>query len=173
MQKGFGIPTVLIFVALTLIAVSIFFAVKNAINSQNVKGVLIVSSGQDSKSNLSVIVASKEGWDLFEFLCSSLDECLNSLDSGTRFAKISGGSTSAHEINVGVSSDLKKYAFLKLYVKPSWGSNERIFNVSDLGEVPGSKIYALPDGSAKYNTVIIQISNIGNKFYKSATFFDE
>jgi hypothetical protein len=173
-QSGYAAPLILIILLLVLAIPVYFFASSDSTpESENVRGAS--SSGNISDAGFSVLVTSEsETWDLVEYLCEDLDSCIKGLDSGKRWGSVSGGKTDLHEVVVGYSNEWKGNEYIKYFVRSGWDVQKGStgFEVVDVGEVPGSDIYSLSDGSSNYDVVIIPISSISKDFYTSAHFSD-
>lgn len=172
---GFSIPIVIMIVLFLLIVPVYFFVHTNNFNSSssaNIKGAQTVGDAY-AKPGFSVsVTAQASTWDLVEYMCKSLDECLTSVTAGSRLGTVSGGTTDLHEVVVSYSDEWKDYEYIKFYVRSGWYTNGSMFKVVELGNVPGSDIYTLSDGTNSYETVIAPISSLTKNFYSSATFSD-
>jgi hypothetical protein len=132
MRKGAGPLLAVLFISVFLaIPILYFFYTQPPANleGESVKG---VRSGEISENGgVSLVVSSSFGtWDLYEYLCVSMDECLSGLMSGKEWSTVSGGTTDGHEVNITFPPTWEEYEYLKVFVLPGWGSSSRSFNVS-------------------------------------------
>lgn len=176
MQKGYSVPIVIIAIVLFLLLPLAFWTLRNNFSFsptfQNVKGAS-VKGDSFSRPGFSVAISSKNGnWDFVEYLCSSLDECNQSLYSGVRWGVTSGGATENHEIVVENSNEWGKYSYIKYFVRPAWSSMPRDFKVVSLGSYPDSKVYTLSDGKENVEVVIAKLTSGDTKFYTASSFSD-
>jgi hypothetical protein len=175
MPKGFSSTLILIIIALLLvlpIALWVSFnKISSSLSKESVKGAS--SSTIYAKPGFSVKVVSKGGgWDLFQYLCKTIEECEISVDSGKRGGTVSGGSVDSKEIIIGFDPSWSEYKYIKYYVKPSWSNDAAVlrkFNVTDLGSYPDS----ISKEMGGINFVISPLTDIQSKFQKSATFSDQ
>ena len=162
-------PTTLI-VVLVLVALPVAFLLYTSALGGRIMGATSTSQ-TNSKSGFSIEVSSKsDSWDLVEYLCKTLDECLNSTDSGTRWGFISGDSSVVHEIVVESSPEWVDYEFMKIYVVSSNPASRGSFPVTSVGNVPGSKVYEITDVDGVFHALILPVAQLRSAFYKSATF---
>lgn len=126
-----------------------------------------------SKPGFSVLVQSDSGtWNLVEYLCNDLDECLSSLNAGRRLGTVSGGATDSHEVVVSYSADWAEYDYIKYFVRSGWYTSSGDFKVITLGDIPGSEKHVIDDNGEQFEVVVSPIVNVTNSFYPSATFSD-
>ncbi len=124
-QYGFTLPVVLIFV-LAFLAAPLVFWLKGSKGGEqpNVQG----SESFSSKEGTYIQVTSEKGpWDLFEYLCKTKEECVESLTSGKKWEAISGGTTVGSSIKINYSELWKDFKYLKVFVKPGWGVSTHSF----------------------------------------------
>lgn len=172
---GYSVPIVIVIALLLLVIPAYFFIETNNFNSsssENIRGAQTVGDAY-AKPGFSVsITAQAATWDLVEYMCKSLDECISSVTAGSRLGTVSGGTTDLHEVIISYSDEWKDYEYIKFYVRSGWYTEGGMFKVIDLGEVPGSDIYTLSDGTNNYEAVIAPISSLTKNFYSSASFSD-
>lgn len=126
MRKGFSALFVVIMVFFIAAPFVFYFVV-----SREKTGVKGASSSAPIKEGFSVTLNSAQGtWDLYEYGCSTLEECSGSLFSGKKLSIISGGKISNHTIGFSKSLLSEDSQFIKLFVKPGWGSMQRNFKLS-------------------------------------------
>jgi hypothetical protein len=167
MNKGFSLPIVLI-VALFLSLPVMFFVFSSRSSMPKVKGVATTSNvGFDVQ-----ISSGKGTWDLFEFLCTTKEECSSSLTSGKRLETISGGQVKTYDVVVEPDQAWNEYKYIKLFVKPGWGSPFRTFTVANKAQIPNVEFVTLTEGNGSYNAIIIPISSVQNSFYSPINFSD-
>lgn len=173
-QSGYAAPLVLIIVLLAIAVPVYFFAFSDSVSdSDNVRGAS--STGVATGAGFSVLVTSdSETWDLVEYLCKDLDSCISSLYSGERWGSVSGGKTDLHEVAVSYSNKWKGNEYIKYFVRSGWDvqKGNTGFEVVDAGDVPGSDVYSLSDGTSNYDVIIIPVSSVTSDYYSSAHFSD-
>lgn len=169
MRRGFSVPLILIVVVtLTLL---VFWVLSAPSSDRDIKGFSTDQNG--NRAGLSVFVSSdSSSWDLVEYLCETLSECIKSFTSGRRWATVSGGKVTMHEVVIEKSDIWDEYSYMKLYVKPRWGSFGRNFDIESLGNVPESDVYKISDGNESYNVVILPLEKVSSAYYRSAVFSD-
>lgn len=174
MQKGSSGLLVTILIAF-LVALPITFWVvsKSLSEDASVKGAATIEEQNAKPGFLVNIVANSGGWELVEYVCTSLDQCTSSATSGSRWASVGGGQTAGHQVVVDYSGDLESYTYMKLLVKSGWGDSLKSFKISDAGAVPNSKTYTLKSDTATYDVVIFPLIAVKDVFYTSATFSDQ
>jgi len=171
MRNGFSMPLVFIAVITSALLVVWIFSAPRSSSSENVRG--SSTDYLENRVGLSVFInADSSTWDLVEYLCETLPECKESLTSGRRWATLSGGEVSMHEVVIEKSALWDGYSYLKLYVKPRWGSFGKGFKVESLGNVPNSNVYVVSHGNETYETVIIPLKEVSSAYYRSALFSD-
>ena len=95
MNKGFSLPIVLI-VALFISLPVMFFFFSTRATAPNVKGAFTTAN-----VGFDVQISSNKGtWDLFEFLCTTKEECTTSLTGGKRLETIGGGQVKTYDVVV-------------------------------------------------------------------------
>ena len=116
----------------------------------NVRGVSTFRE-LSTKPGFSVSIESDSAtWNLVEYLCNDLDECLSSLNSGRRLGTVSGGETDQHEVVVEYSADWAEYDYIKYFVRSGWYTSSGEFKVVALGDVPGSEKHVIDDNGESF-----------------------
>ena len=134
MQKGFSVPIIVIVILLFVLAPVGFYYLVHSQNQDSVKGVSTSAFG----GNGFVFYVNSTGgtWDLAEYLCKDMTECVESATSGELYGQISGGETQDHEIYVKASDDWSGYKFMKIVMTSGWGTTPRNYNIdATVGEV--------------------------------------
>lgn len=167
MKRGLSATALAITTSIVLIASLISFVIYRNTFTPKVKGTS--SLGEVIKPGFSVDVVSQKGtWELYVFLCEDKDGCTESLDSGVRWLTRGGGQTEDSEVFVEARDSWKKYEYIKLFVKPGWGSEDRNF-VGTLEDVPLQVESVTIDD---FDVVVIPTTNVQLEFYKVVTFSD-
>ncbi len=167
MNKGFSLPIVLI-VALFISLPVMFFFFSTRATAPNVKGAFTTAN-----VGFDVQISSNKGtWDLFEFLCTTKEECTTSLTGGKRLETIGGGQVKTYDVVVEPDQAWNDYKFIKLFVKSGWGSPFRTFSVSDPAQIPGAEVTKITEGLSDYNIILLPITSVQNSFYTSINFTD-
>lgn len=125
------------------------------------------------EKGLSVNVSSKVGtWEMYQYLCDTKDDCLESLMSGTRLGTVGGGVVSDYTIKVVPNSLWEGKEYLKLFIKSGWGSPARSFKVTDIGGVPGTEVENTTYEGITYELLLVPADDVTNFFYNSGSFSD-
>ncbi len=170
MQRGIAAPILIILFGLLAVAVVGYWTIgnRNVDPNQKVKG----ASTTSVQEGFSILITSKSTWDLSEYLCGG-KECIEGVDSGKRFATVSGGATENHEVAIGYSKEWEQYEFVKLYVRSGWGASSTPFTIlqgSNLSNL-GAEIKTL---DSNINVLIIPTKSVKDNFVDSvATFSDD
>ncbi|MBP7927574.1 hypothetical protein KAZ57_00295 [Patescibacteria group bacterium] len=164
-----------IFVLLSFLAVlgaaGFFMRPQTSTNNQEVLGTAQATSSSAIRKGFSVMVVSTSGnWDFFEYLCSSYEECTESLTSGFQLSTISGGQTDGYEIFVEPSNDWNSYKFIKYYVKSGWTDSATQFTPSMTQDIQGAVIHKF-DGS-NIQAVVAPVTPFTTQFYNATSFSD-
>jgi hypothetical protein len=92
--------------------------------------------------------------------------------SGERFGAIGGGTVEDREIVVTPSEVWRSYGFIKIYVRPGWGSADRTFKVVSPGAVPGTEMTSVEYEGVDYNVILIPVGEVIDQYYQSGVFSD-
>lgn len=168
MQRGAVLPLILIII-LFISAPFIFWALTSTEDTPSIKG---VSSKNMDKGLMTGVSSSYGTWDMHQYLCKSKDECEETLMSGNRDVLVSGGETVRQDIPIVPEADWKDYTYLKVYVQPSWGSQDRLFNISGHENIPGSNVFEMKEGGSSYDVLVIPIQELTSGFAGSVLFSD-
>jgi len=166
MRRSSALPLIIIIATFLIIPVA-FWIINFQRSDNDVKGANIGGSGI-------VIKIKSEGgaWDMSKFLCADKNQCVESLTSGKILDKTSGGGIDDQEVGVGYSSDWEKYKYVKIFVEPGWGSEDRVFSVSMNGGLSDSFTHEFEVGSVVYKTAIFSISDLERNIINAAVFSD-
>lgn len=171
MSKGSVMFVLVVFVSIFLLIPLGFFIFSKDTNSADVKGAKI-SNVQSTFSGIRVEIASSGTWDLYQYLCVDREECIEGLDSGTAWGKVSGGSVKNYAVEIKSDYKWKNYSYLKLYVRSGWGSTSGLFNIisvdSALNAVSENIIYK----GVQYSVLLIPIEGVLDNFGGSVSFSD-
>lgn len=174
-QKGYTLPALLLIVAL-IISLPLYTVVQNKWAESGIREVQGVSSnraGSDSKYGFTTkIRTTNDTWTLTENLCKTLEECVESMESGTKFAILNGAHVEEHEIVINYSPSWKDFEYLKIYVKEGLNTNGRNKNymVSDEGEIPNQYLETFTQNERTVTTVIIPLETLRKGFHVGPTF---
>lgn len=167
----------LLVLALSLLLVPIlFWGVSNQFNfsfsSPNIKNVKGFQTNDSIDKNGFLITVDSGGvpWELIEYLCVSEEECLESLNSGTRYGIVGGGAEEVSEIVVEYSPKWKNYPFMKFYIKPGSLSSYNVFKVLDLGAIQNSQVKVFEENGKSFEAVIMPLETVSESFNISAKF---
>jgi len=174
MRRGHAHHAVLIFVLFASVPVMmwIFLSLKSSAQNPSVKG---VSSKEGSTENAALVVnmTSKRGtWDLYEYFCTSIEDCTKAVDSGVRWETLSGGQTDSHEIMISEIPEWRSYKYIKIFAKPSWGAPYRKFDFyySGGGDV---SVHAFNNKSEEVDAVLVAVQDVKSSLVKEVSFSDD
>ncbi len=170
-SEGFSHIFVLISFLAVLGAVGFFMRPNSSTSNPDVLGSAQTTSSSATRNGFSVMVVSNSGnWDFFEYLCSSYEECIESLTAGYQLSTISGGQTDGYEIFVEPSDEWDAYKFIKYYVKSGWTDSNTQF-VPDMTEtIQGAEIHKFEN--ANIEAVVAPITPFTTQFYNATSFSD-
>lgn len=170
-ERGFAIPTVLIFV-LGFVAIPILYLAFNSdrLAKESVKGAATQNS---QNAGLYVqVTSSNGGWELSEVLCKELEEC-KKLNEGKTWGTLNGGQTEGSTIKIDYSEMFSPYNYLKLFVKPSWNSGGRDFKSSTAGDMQDITTGEIKDDVGTYSYVIVSLEELKADRYSFISFTDK
>ncbi|KKS06076.1 MAG: hypothetical protein UU59_C0036G0006 [candidate division WWE3 bacterium GW2011_GWE1_41_27] len=166
MRKGFG--ALFFIIAVFFIAAPFAFYIASLRNSSEVKGV----STPGYPKGFSVVVNSSQGtWDLYQYGCADLDECRKSLFSGKKVSLTSGGADKSYTLPFVVAPGSQDVSYVKFFVKPGWGSAQRIFSI-DMGSFPGMENAEFEAEGKKVNALIIPVKAFEDSHFTAGSFSD-
>lgn len=125
--------------------------------------VMGISSSDNSveKKGVSVQVKSTSGtWDMYQYLCKTKDECLSDLFSGYSSGSVSGGASDNVNIYIEALNNWKDYEYLKIFVRPGWGSDSSSFNVTNSSSELQAIRNTINYKGASHNIVLIPLENM-------------
>jgi hypothetical protein len=170
-RRAFSLPIVILLVLIVATPVVAFMFLSKK-TDDNVKGAETFKA--DTNNELTLQVNSANGtWDLLEYLCTAKDSCDKTLESGKRWQTLSGGPTQDHEVIVSSSDDLKGYDFLKIYIRPGWGSANRKFAIQDKENITPAQYANITDGTDNYDVVMVPIKGLDNYIGQPISFSDQ
>lgn len=169
MKRGSIWPLLLILTAFLLIPAGYWYFGYRA-SQNNIKG----AKTSDIQNGLFATINSSNGtWDLNSYLCKTRLECLESAASGVKLNTQSGGKVSGYEVNIVYQPQWDDFSYLKLFVKSGWGTQGRLFQVTDKGVVTGTSVEKIGSDASQQQVVLIPIKELKNGFYKGAEFSDQ
>lgn len=172
MRRAFSLPIVIVLVTLIATPLLAFAFFARSTQNPTVKGVSTKNLG--AQKGITLQISSISGtWDLYEYLCTSKESCLSSLDAGNRLQTLSGGASEDHEIVIDYSDEMKNYAFLKVYVKSSWGSQGRRFSLQDSGLIAPADYATLKLADTTVDVVLIPVKELSSENSKVIYFSDQ
>jgi hypothetical protein len=170
-SQGFSHIFVLIAFLGVVAAIGFFVSPRNS-NEDEVLGTAQATSSAVTRSGFSVVVNSQNNsWDFFEFLCSSYEECVESLTSGYQLSIISGGQTEGYEIFVEPSADWDSYKFIKYYVRPAWSGSQSVYSPKTLEPVDGMQTHTFEENGVQ--AVVAPLTPFTSQFYHTTSFSDQ
>lgn len=166
MRKNPPLPLIIIISAFIIIPV-VFWVFTFGDEPEDVRGVTTEGTG------VLINILSKNGaWDMPKFLCEDISTCRESLTSGKPLEKTSGGGIEEQSIIIRSSKDWDSYEYLKVYVKPGWGTVERFFSTSMTDAVKGAVVESFDYDGNNYEAVIVPTDLLRSEFVDSITFSD-
>ena len=171
MRKGIAAPIIIILFGLITVAVmGLSGLLSSHRRGETVRGVSISPAEQPG---FSVAVASTGTWDLYEYLCTEDDACLESAASGKRYTTVSGAPTAGHEVVLTYSKDWENFDYIKLFVKSGWGVTAVDYNVNVLDSVASEAVTVLKDSSDDLEMLIIPVSAIDDNYVGEVALFSD
>ena len=166
MKKSFLIPLIIILVFAGIPTVFWFLSSKEDID-ENVQGVRSGSTGVVLK-----IVSNGGAWDMFKYVCESREKCLESLESGKKLDVTSGGGLEEQSVAIKYIHEMESQEFMKIFVKPGWGTVERTFSVSLDSNTSDVTIEKMKFGNSDIDIVLIPMTYLHSEVFDLATFVD-
>lgn len=145
-QNGFALPALLLFVAGFLIIPLGFWFVSKQGNVQGIK------TDTPAQGVAVQIVSQGDSWDLYEYLCETREECVESLTSGKRWESVHGGVTAGSNVFIRYNDVLKDYKYMRVAVKQSKGGYLGIRQGAEVARVEGTQVFLVPIESLTNNT---------------------
>ncbi len=168
MKKTSLLPLVIIVATFLIIPIAFWFY-----SSKDSEGNIQGAKTKSDTPGIIVKIKSNNGtWDLNKYLCVNKEECLESLISGRSLETTSGGIVEGKYITIKYTSDWDSYEYLKVFVKPGWGSTIRKFNASLVSSVSGVYIESFTYGGLDYDVVLVPIKSIENTLLEVSEFSD-
>ena len=167
MSRGFG--ALFFIIAAFFIAAPFVFFIVNLKTGSEVKGVSVPGYSK----GFSVVVNSSQGtWDLYQYGCVDFNECRESLFSGKKISMTSGGEPSSYTLPFVEAPKSGDISYVKFFVKPGWGSVQRIFSV-DVGSFSGA-ITAEFDAEGKaVNALVVPVEAFTAPHFIAGSFSDQ
>ncbi len=166
MSKGFG--ALFFIIAAFFVAAPFVFFIVNLRAGSEVKGV----SAPGYSKGFSVVVNSSQGtWDLYQYGCADLDDCREGLFSGKKISMTSGGETSSYMLPFVIAPNSGDISYVKFFVKPGWGSAQRIFSL-DASTYPGSANAEFDAEGKKVNVLIVPVEAFTASHFVAGSFSD-
>ena len=145
MQKGISIPLVMAGIA-AIAAVLVIFGAPDASSSQE-EAVDAVGGATTQRGGFNVVVNANSTWDFNEYLCESVEDCLESPISGFKYASVSGGPTQDHDVVVPYADSWNGFEYLKIYVSPSFGLDSIGFAAEEVAKSNGVSFHVMEDSN--------------------------
>lgn len=168
MRKSSFLPLALILCVFLILPVAFWFF-NSKIDEGTVQGAKVKS---DSKGVIIKVSSNYGTWEMSKYLCKTKDECLLSLTSGKSLDTVGGGVVENQDVAILYDQSFKDYAFLKVFIKPAWGSQARNFNAFSIQNFSQIFIQNIFDNNSEYSVVIIPMSSLENSLEDIARFTD-
>ena len=160
------IASIVIAILLALFLVFLVFYRGYVFTTSGVKGVSSIGA-RNLKPGFGIEVVSNKGtWDMSVYLCKDKESCEVSLDSGLRWSTIGGGITPKKTVIIESQESWKDYKYVKVFVKPGWGSVNREFKASSENVPLEARIESIKSAGQQFQTVIFSSFQIMSDFYK-------
>ena len=170
--RGLTIPFVMIFVAVFISVPLLFWYVSNSGRPSDIRGASD-SNVEADVSGLKFGVNSFGGtWDLFAYLCEDYETCVESLTAGKKHKVVSGGTGEDFGIAVPKVEEWDSYEYLKVFVKPSWGSHHRTFKVLENVKSTDVSVETIEVEGEEITLVLVYLENAESLPAGVATFSD-
>jgi len=168
MRKTSFLPLALIICVFLILPVAFWFF-NTRVDKGSVRGAKIKS---DSKGVIVKVSSNYGTWEMSKYLCKTKDECLLSLTSGKSLDKVGGGVVENQDVAVLYDQSFKDYSFLKVFIKPAWGSQARNFTASSIQDLSKISVENISSNDYEYSVVIIPMSSLENSLEDIARFTD-
>jgi len=166
MKKSFLIPLIIVLVFAGIPTTFWFLSSKEGVD-ENVQGAKSGSTGVVLK-----IISNGGAWDMFKYACESREKCLESLESGKKLDVTSGGGVEEQSVAIKYTHEMESQEFMKIFVKPGWGTVERTFSASLDSGVSGVSIEKMNVGNNSLDTILIPVKYLQSEVFDLATFVD-
>lgn len=161
MKKGSLLPVVLIVILFIVLPLSFWYFSNSS--DKNIRGARTLDL-----VGVVVEVNSSGTWSLSGYLCNTLEGCLSSLDSGERIKTSGGGKGEGKEVKIEYTKVWDEYNFLKVFIKPGWGSDSEGYRIEEFGGTTGSSMYDI-DG---VSVAIVPVEDIKSGVFETVKFSD-
>jgi hypothetical protein len=168
MRKTSFLPLALILLVFLILPVAFWFF-NSKVDKGTVQGAKVKS---DSKGVIIKVSSNYGTWEMSKYLCKTEDECLLSLTSGKNLDMVGGGVVENQDVAILYNDSFKDYEFLKVFIKPAWGSQARKFIASSIQGSPQMSIENISSNDYEYNVVFIPIKSLENSLEDIAKFSD-
>jgi hypothetical protein len=166
MRKGFSALFLIVMVFFLAAPLVFYFTVSKG--DSQIKG----ASSSEPSIGFSVNVNSSQGtWDLYEYGCSDIDECRESLFSGKKLTIISGGEVNSHKIDFTGKNASQDVKYIKLFIKPGWGATQRDFTVTS-GSFSGMTLKEFDDDGVTVKALLIPVTAFEADYFSAGSFSD-
>lgn len=167
MQKGFSLPLILFIISLTIVG-GIVYVEFSQRSIEQVRGAKDAGLGM---RGFSVNISSSGPWDLYEYLCKDKEECVRSFSSGSVRTTMSGDTTLEHELVIPYSESWKDYDYIKIYVRPVWGTGQKDFLIADSSEQFSSFVSVLQQEELSVQSMIMPLEMFEQQFFSGIAEF--
>ncbi len=166
MRKGFS--AILLIIILFFLAAPVAFYLFSLKEKSEIRGA--ASSGP--ANGFSIEINSSGGtWDLYEYGCVDMNECEAGLYSGRRISVTSGGDEDYHRVSFTVKPSSDEIKYVKFFVKPAWGSVQRIFALNP-GRAAGLEVAGFDEGNSSISALIVPVSSFSSAHFVAGSFSD-
>jgi hypothetical protein len=172
-SRGFTVPIVLIISTIFISLPVLFLFLTTRQHDGSVKGISDIET--QKRNGIAIQIESTQGnWDLYEYKCNTKEECTSGLFNGVKVYMISGGKSSAQVIHVDKPIDLGDAKYIKMFVRPAWGSSTRSFKTTVKPDLEIVETNISFDKSV-YSVIIFPTSVFDStvNYYDAVVFSDE
>jgi len=161
MKKGSLLPVALIVIVFIILPLSFWYFSNSS--DKNIRGAKTLDL-----VGVVVEVTSSGTWNLSGYLCNTVEGCLSSLDSGEKVKTSGGGKGEGREVSIEYSNRWDEYGFVKVFVKPGWGSDSGGFEIEEFGGTTSSSAHEIEGVSV----AIVPIEDIKSGVFETVKFSD-
>ena len=168
MRKSSLLPIALIISVFLVLPVAFFL-----LNSKNTDGVVRGAKTKSDSKGIIVKVSSNYGtWEMSKYLCKTKEECLASLASGKSLDTTGGGIVENYDVFISYTSDWDNYSYLKVFIKPAWGSQARQFIASYPQGFSSVSVDSISSEGSKINVILVPLGRLDDSSVEVAKFTD-
>jgi len=168
MKKSSLLPIAFIVSTFLVLPIAFWF-----LNSKNTDGVVGGAKTKSDSKGIIVKVSSNYGtWEMSKYLCKTKEECLSSLISGKSLDITGGGIVEDQDVSILYTSDWDDYSYLKIFIKPAWGSQARQFIASYPQGFSSVLVDTISSEGSEINVILVPLDRLNDTSVEVAKFTD-